>query len=93
MWKKKPVIGGVWCLSNTERLVMIPLALHTKRERQTEREERIGGDSGSQWEGDGGRTAVRKEKKQGEGNKGTLTHTMIIITNDLSRLTATWLRV
>lgn len=34
--EKKPVIGGVWCLSNTERLVMIPLAPHTERERQRE---------------------------------------------------------
>lgn len=58
-------------MSNTERLVMIPLALHTKRERQTEREERIGGDSGSQWEGDGGRMAAwNKKKSRGRGIKG-----------------------
>lgn len=46
---KKAVIGGVWCLSNTERLVMIPLALYTvreghrnrDRERGEERERRI----------------------------------------------------
>lgn len=53
--EKKPVIGGVWCLSNTERLVMIPLAPHTERERQREggRERHIGGerDNGSQREG------------------------------------------
>lgn len=81
-------------MSNTERLVMIPLALHTKRERQTEREKRIEGDRGSQWEG-GQREDNRtgQEKKPGEGKKGTLAHTMIIITNDLSRLSATWLRV
>lgn len=57
-------------MSNTERLVMIPLALHTKRERQTEREKRIGGDSGSQWEGgrrEGGRT--ERKKKAGGGEK------------------------
>ncbi len=36
--KKKAVIGGVWCLSNTERLVMSPLAPHTERERERERE-------------------------------------------------------
>lgn len=81
-------------MSNTERLVMIPLAPHTKRERQTERERRIGGDRGSQWEG--GRredSRTEQERKQGGGEKGTLAHTMIIITNDLSRLTATWLRV
>lgn len=53
--EKKPVIGGVWCLSNTERLVMIPLAPHTERERQRKggRERHIGGerDNGSQREG------------------------------------------
>lgn len=27
---KKAVIGGVWCLSNAERLVMIPLAPHNE---------------------------------------------------------------
>lgn len=35
---KKAVIGGVWCLSNTERLVMIPLAPHTETERHRQRE-------------------------------------------------------
>lgn len=42
-------------MSNTERLVMIPLAPHTERERQREggRERHIGGerDNGSQREG------------------------------------------
>lgn len=30
--KKKAIIGGVWCLSNTQRLVMIPLAPYIERE-------------------------------------------------------------
>lgn len=36
--KKKAVIGRVWCLSNTERPVMIPLAPHTERGTWTQRE-------------------------------------------------------
>lgn len=79
-------------MSNTERLVMIPLVPHTKRERQTERERRIGGGRGRQWEG-GRREDSRTEQQRKRGGGGTLAHTMIIITNDLSCLTATWLRV
>lgn len=36
--KKKAVIGGAWCLSNTEGLVMIPLALCTVRKKKTEKQ-------------------------------------------------------
>lgn len=50
--EKKAVIGGVWCLSNTERLVMIPLAPHAERERGGEREREVQrgreGENGSQ---------------------------------------------
>lgn len=35
---KKAVIGGVWCLSNAERLVMIPLAAHNERKRESQKE-------------------------------------------------------
>lgn len=37
MGGKRAVIGGVWCLSNTVRPVMIPLVLQTKTEKQKER--------------------------------------------------------
>lgn len=66
-------------MSNTERLVMIPLAPHTKRERQTERERRIGGDRGSQWESvergtEGGQSHGTRKKAGGRGKRDARPH-------------------
>ena len=63
MREKKAVIGGVWCLSNTERLVMIPLAPHT--ETGTQREgETGGGHKARDREGANGSRRERRDKKR-----------------------------
>lgn len=60
--EKKAVIGGVWCLSNTERLVMIPLAPHTERERGG-REREI--QRGREWESGGEKESDTETKTAG----------------------------
>lgn len=72
--EKKPVIGGVWCLSNTERLVMIPLAPHTERERQREggRERETYRRKEGQWESEGREASAMETGRETAGKAKTV---------------------